>query len=62
LACELVAAVRALRLRAIEPDQDSPIGAAYRLADETLDADMTDRSLSPDVQVAATLLDRLAEF
>jgi histidine ammonia-lyase len=61
LACELVAAVRALRLRAIEPDPDSPIGAAYRLADNTLDADMTDRSLSPDVQVAAMLLDQLAE-
>lgn len=60
LACELVAAVRALRLRAVAPDPDSPLGAAFRLADRTLDPDMTDRSLSPDVQVAALLLDELA--
>jgi histidine ammonia-lyase len=62
LACELVAAVRALRMRAIEPDPASPIGAAYRQADSTLDPDMTDRSLSPDVQVAAILLDEFAQL
>ncbi|HEX3593290.1 MAG TPA: aromatic amino acid ammonia-lyase [Pseudonocardiaceae bacterium] len=60
LACELVAAVRALRLREVFPDPDSPSGEAFTLADRTLDPDMTDRSLSPDVQVAALLLTRLA--
>lgn len=60
LACELVAAVRALRMRSIEPDPDAPIAGAYRIAADALDDDMTDRSLSPDVQVAALLLTELA--
>ncbi|RSM47025.1 aromatic amino acid lyase [Amycolatopsis balhimycina DSM 5908] len=60
LACELVAAMRTLRQRSIEPDPASPLAAAYRLADRALDPDMADRSLSPDVMAAAILLDRLA--
>ena len=60
LACELVAAMRTLRQRSIRPDPASPLAAVYRLADHALDADMADRSLSPDVKAAATLLDRLA--
>jgi histidine ammonia-lyase len=61
LACELVGAVRALRLRSIEPDPDAPIATAYRLAADALDADMTDRSLSPDVRIGALLLAELAD-
>jgi histidine ammonia-lyase len=60
LACELVAAMRALRMRAVRPDPTGPMAVAYRLADDALDPDMTDRSLSPDVQAAAVLLDDLA--
>ncbi|RII15083.1 Histidine ammonia-lyase [Streptomyces sp. YIM 130001] len=58
--CELVAAVRALRLRDLQPEPDLPVGAAYRLADELLDDDPTDRPLTDDVTAAAGLLDRLA--
>jgi histidine ammonia-lyase len=62
LACELVAAVRALRMRSVEPDPAAPIAKAYHLAAGALDPDMTDRSLSPDVQVASLLLDELADI
>ena len=60
LACELVAAVRALRQRGTVPDPDLPVGRAYALAAGELDPDMTDRPLSDDVDVAVGLLDRLA--
>ncbi len=60
LACELVAATRALRQRGTVPDPSLPVGRAYELAAAELDPRMTDRPLSDDVDVAAGLLDRLA--
>src|SRR5205085_12366679 len=60
LACELVAAVRALRLRRREPEPGLPLAAAYALAAEALDPRMADRPLTDDVAVAAGLLDELA--
>ena len=55
LACELVAAVRALRLRG-----NSPIGGALRdafeLADTVLDKSTQDRPLDDDIAVATRLL------
>ncbi|WP_422398395.1 aromatic amino acid ammonia-lyase [Streptomyces hygroscopicus] len=60
LGCELVAAVRALRQRGLEPDPELPVGAAFALASEVLDPRMEDRPLTEDVAVAARLLDRLA--
>ncbi|WP_189300164.1 aromatic amino acid ammonia-lyase [Streptomyces albospinus] len=61
LACELVAAVRALRLRSLEPEPDVPLAGAFRVAARALDARMADRPLTEDVAVAGALLDRLAE-
>ena len=62
LACELVAAVRALRMRSLEPEPGLPVAAAYALAAEALDPRMEDRPLTDDVAVAAGLLDRLADL
>ncbi|MEU9122024.1 aromatic amino acid ammonia-lyase [Streptomyces sp. NPDC048506] len=61
LACELVAAVRALRLRSLAPDPDLPLATAYALAADALDPRMEDRPLTDDVAVATGLLDGLAE-
>ncbi|MFE2443065.1 aromatic amino acid ammonia-lyase [Streptomyces melanosporofaciens] len=60
LGCELVAAVRALRQRGLEPDPELPAGVAFAMASEVLDPRMEDRPLTEDVAVAARLLDRLA--
>ncbi|WP_255955250.1 aromatic amino acid ammonia-lyase [Streptomyces odontomachi] len=60
LACELVAAVRALRLRGGPPDPAVPAGQAYAHAAAALDPDMTDRPLTGDVATAAAVLDDLA--
>ncbi|WP_105973394.1 aromatic amino acid ammonia-lyase [Streptomyces geranii] len=60
--CELVAAVRALRQRDLRPDPELPISQALTLAESTLDADSTDRPLTHDVTMAATLLDRFTEI
>jgi histidine ammonia-lyase len=60
LACELVAAIRALRMRPADLI-DLPITRAYELADEVLDPDLADRPLSDDIDHAAALLDALAE-
>ncbi|GCD45327.1 aromatic amino acid lyase [Streptomyces paromomycinus] len=60
LACELVAAVRALRMRALEPEPDVPAARAFALAAGALDARMADRPLTADVAVAEGLLDGLA--
>jgi histidine ammonia-lyase len=60
LACELVASVRALRLRGLAPDLDTTLGAAYEMALGAFDPEVFDRSLSPDVTAAVGLLDRLA--
>ncbi|WP_435822279.1 aromatic amino acid ammonia-lyase, partial [Actinacidiphila alni] len=58
LACELVAAVRALRLLPARPD--APVLAV--LDEPTLPAGTEDRALTPDVTAAADLLPRLAEL
>ncbi|MET8135432.1 aromatic amino acid ammonia-lyase [Streptomyces sp. NPDC005251] len=62
LACELVAAVRALRLRGTPPAPDTPAGRAYVRAAAALDPDMRDRPLTDDVTEAAALLDEFAEL
>ncbi|OLF16146.1 aromatic amino acid ammonia-lyase [Actinophytocola xanthii] len=61
LACELVAAVRALRMRPADL-MDLPVRDAFALADAVLDPDLSDRPLSADLSAAGALLDRLAEF
>ncbi|HEY0449571.1 MAG TPA: histidine ammonia-lyase, partial [Actinophytocola sp.] len=61
LACELVAAVRALRMRPAEM-LDLPIREAFDLADAVLDPDLADRSLSADLEAAVALMDRLADI
>jgi histidine ammonia-lyase len=60
LACELVAAVRALRMRSASL-VDLPVRVAFDLAAAVLDPDLTDRPLSDDVDHAATILDSLAD-
>jgi histidine ammonia-lyase len=59
LACELVAAVRALRMRPADL-MDLPIRTAFDLADTALDPTLSDRPLSDDLDAAATLLDQFA--
>ncbi|MEU5974016.1 aromatic amino acid ammonia-lyase [Streptomyces sp. NPDC047315] len=58
--CELVAAVRALRLRDLRPDPELPVGRAFALAAGALEEDPADRPLTDDVTAAAKLLDDLA--
>jgi histidine ammonia-lyase len=58
LACELVAAVRALRLRAIRPARS--LADAFELAAGALPADTSDRPLDGDVVTAQRLLPALA--
>ncbi len=60
LGCELVAAVRALRLRGTAPDPAAPASRAYALAAAALDPDMTDRPLTADATAAAAVLDELS--
>ncbi|MBB5158525.1 aromatic amino acid ammonia-lyase [Saccharopolyspora phatthalungensis] len=60
LACELVAAVRANRLRGASPAQ--PVRAVYERACRVLDPDVRDRPLSADVAAAAALVDEIAVF
>ncbi|MGR6973558.1 aromatic amino acid ammonia-lyase [Streptomyces cynarae] len=60
--CELVAAVRALRLRGLRPDPNLPVGRALALAESVLDGDRADRPLTDDVTAAAALLDRFTEI
>ncbi|MEV0698974.1 aromatic amino acid lyase [Saccharopolyspora sp. NPDC050389] len=57
LACELVAAVRANRLRGVSPAQ--PVRAVYERACDALDPDTRERPLSGDVAAAATLVDEI---
>ena len=61
LACELVAAVRALRLRGIRPGAPC-LAAAFNLAARSLPADTADRPLDSDLAAAQDLLTRLAAF
>ncbi|MBO1336602.1 aromatic amino acid ammonia-lyase [Streptomyces sp. VRA16 Mangrove soil] len=58
--CELVAAVRALRLRDLRPDPELPVGRAFALADAELPQETADRPLTLDVERAAALLERFA--
>ncbi|MGP4016506.1 aromatic amino acid ammonia-lyase [Saccharopolyspora sp. 5N708] len=60
LACELVAAVRAHRLRGSTPSPAQPVQAIYQRACQVLDPDTEDRPLSDDVTAAAALIDELA--
>ena len=60
--CELVAAVRALRLRDLRPDPELPVGRALELAESVLDGDVADRPLTDDVTAAARLLDRFTDL
>ncbi|KPI16662.1 Histidine ammonia-lyase [Actinobacteria bacterium OK074] len=60
--CELVAAVRALRLRDLRPEPGLPVGRALELAESVLDADQADRPLTDDVGAAARLLDGFTEI
>jgi histidine ammonia-lyase len=59
LACELVAAVRALRLRGIEPAA-GPLRTAYQKAATALDERTADRPLDADLASAELLLPELA--
>jgi histidine ammonia-lyase len=61
LACELVAAVRALRLRGIWP-AGRPLAEAFDLAAGELSADTADRSLDGDLTAAQALLSPLAGY
>jgi histidine ammonia-lyase len=56
LACELVAAVRALRA-APERLPDSPVRACFEAAAAVLDADKLDRPLGADVELAVRLVE-----
>jgi histidine ammonia-lyase len=61
LACELVAAVRALRMRKAEL-VDLPARDAYEAAAAVLDPSVEDRSLTEDIAQAVSLLDTLARI
>lgn len=60
LACELVAAIRALRMRSASL-VDLPVREAFELAAAVLDPDLNDRPLSTDIDHAAAALESLAE-
>ena len=55
IATELVAAVRALRMRGVEPS-GTPAADLYERAATVLDADMEDRPLAADLEAARRLL------
>jgi len=59
LACELVGAVRALRMRSGRP-ASGPLRQAFDLADSVLPADLADRPLDADVAAAERLLTAMA--
>ncbi|MFI7676835.1 aromatic amino acid ammonia-lyase [Actinophytocola sp. NPDC049390] len=61
LACELVAAVRALRMRPADL-MDLPVRDAFDLADAALDESTADRPFSDDLTKAAALLEPLSEI
>ena len=56
LACELVAAVRALRMHGTVLDPTTALGRFQQDAATVLDPDTADRDLTPDVEAAAALL------
>jgi histidine ammonia-lyase len=57
-ACELVVAVRAVRMRSVAFGPDSPLRAALASC-AALDASVADRDLTADLAIAETLLDLL---
>jgi histidine ammonia-lyase len=59
LACELVAAVRALRLSGLRPGA-APLAEAFDQAADVLPADTADRPLDDDLAIGERLLPRLA--
>ena len=59
LACELVAAVRAMRLRGLRP-ASAPLAEAFDRAARVLPADTADRPLDTDLSAADSLLPALA--
>jgi histidine ammonia-lyase len=59
LACELVAAVRALRLRSSRP-ASGPLGLAFDHAGSVLPVDLADRPLDEDIAAAGQLLTAMA--
>ena len=61
LACELVAAVRALRMRGIRPAGER-LGAAFERATGALPAELRDRPLDADLTAARDLLPALTEL
>jgi histidine ammonia-lyase len=61
LACELVAAVRALRMRDADL-VDLPVRDAFDAASEVLDESTDDRPLTDDIARAITVLDTLARI
>ncbi|WP_042399780.1 aromatic amino acid lyase [Streptacidiphilus carbonis] len=58
LACELVIAVRALRMNGVILDPATELGRFQREAGEVLNPGTADRDLTPDVEAAADLLAR----
>jgi histidine ammonia-lyase len=60
VACEVVAAVRALRLRGVAVG--GRLGTALDELAPRLDPDMADRDLGPDLRVAITQLDALSRY
>jgi histidine ammonia-lyase len=60
LACELIAATRALRLQGLRPAGDDGLRAAYDLADSALDRSTEDRPLDGDLAAADGVLAALA--
>ncbi|WP_158882671.1 aromatic amino acid ammonia-lyase [Amycolatopsis anabasis] len=61
LACELIAAVRALRMRDADL-VDLPVRDAYEKASEVLDPALEDRPLTEDIDQASSVLDSLARI
>ncbi|MER7045035.1 aromatic amino acid ammonia-lyase [Streptomyces jumonjinensis] len=62
IGCELVAAVRALRLRGLRPAPGLAAERAFDLAAEILEDNPADRPLTDDVTAAAALLDAFARL
>ncbi|MEY9967412.1 histidine ammonia-lyase [Streptacidiphilus sp. MAP12-16] len=58
LACELAAAVRALRMQDVVLDPGTELGRFQHDAAAVLNPDTTDRDLTPDIESAAALLAR----
>jgi histidine ammonia-lyase len=61
LACELVAAIRGLRLRRLVP-APGPLRDAYEVAAPVLDTRITDRPLDADIDAAEGVLASLAQL